>query len=326
MMHRMLLSVLLLCCLLLSGCSHDPIAPMADLTVPADIPAPAAAVLPPEETSVTLWFRFGTEPVLAAENRRLYTPAGTSLALNLMQALISGPSAASTELQGLFPQGTRVISVHQSQRLMFVTLSRQIMNGFHDEPEAWHEDPYWRIEVPRRRQLAMQSIAATLTENCDVDTVIILVEQSGSATDSLRLRNSYYTLDGDPTISPPLTRDEKLLLSPARTAEIILECWQEADWLRLYRYTAKVDPISGAHKPEESDFAHRMQSLPRLLHGQAEGGSISMDGKQAIFTLNGAWLQDGTEKPFTGLPLRLIREKELWRVGVSQLTGWEVLP
>ena len=320
MMQRRLLPWLLLCCLLLTSCSRDPVAPMATSVETNVYPAASPSAITQAEAQSTLWFRFGQEPVLAAEIREVSHSSADSYAMALLQALLQGPGAASTELNGLFPQGTRVIAVHQSERLIFVTLSRHIMQGYADEPENWRSDPAWAIEVPLRRELAMQAIVATLTENCNVDAVVILVEQTGEATDSLRLRQSYYTLDGDMTLAAPLARNEALLLTPARTAEIILQCWQESDWARLYRYVARTDPSTDLQRPDETDFVSQMAQEAHLLYAQAEGGSVSADGCHAVFTVHGAWLADGLEQPFSGMTLRLVRERDVWRVGLSQLT------
>lgn len=322
MMRKLL--PLLLCCLLLTGCTRDPLAPMVTAST-ADIPQLDAEDVPMEDNQITLWFRFGSEPLLAAESREISLAPADGRGFVILQSLLEGPGAASTDLQPLFPQGTRVISVHQSGRTMFVTLSRHIMNGYADEPENWRDQPAWAREVPLRRELAMQSIAATLTENCSVDTVIILVEQTSAANDSLRLRRSYYTLDGDATLAAPLTRDESRLLSPARTAEVILECWQAADWLRLHRYIARTDPSTGAKRPDEAAFVQQMTDAPHLLHASAQGGNISADGSRAVFTVSGAWLSGGSETPFDGMVLHLVREKGVWRAGISQLTGREAL-
>lgn len=316
---------LLLMCLLLCGCAKDPIAPATDIALSAEIPAPIVTDLPQNQDQATLWFRFGEEPLLACETRIITHSRTESHALAILRALIGGPSAASTELTSLFPQGTQVISCTQSGRVMFVTLSRHIMNGYADEPADWRNQPVWAIEVPLRRELAMQSIAATLTENCDVDTVVILVEQTDTATDSLRLRQSYYTLDGDMTLAAPLARNEQLLLTPARTAEVILQCWQEGDFARLYRYIARTDPATGAARPEEDVFIQLMTGVQPLLHAQAEGGSVTANGQRAVFTVYGAYWDSGEERPFTGMVLQLVREKGVWRVGLTQLTGREAL-
>ena len=311
----------LLLCWLLAGCARDPLAPVA-IPSAEGIPAPAVAGLPENSDLATLWFRYGTEPLLAPETRIITHSRAEGHALALVQALLAGPGATASSLGGLFPQGTQVISCTQSGSIMFVMLSKHIMNGYADEPAAWRDDPYWAAEVPLRRELAMQSIAATLTENCNVDSVVILVEHIGS--DSLRLRQSYYMEDSD-ALAEPLSRDESLLLTPARTAEIVLQCWQERDFSRLYHYIALADPINGEIRPEAADFPALLADLPRLLHASAEGGSISVNGNAAVFTVSGAWLENGQETPFTGMVLRLTREQGVWRIGLGQLRR-EALP
>ncbi len=320
-MKKRIFLLLLLCCLLLTGCTRDPLAPIAAHSVNS-IPAPVVSGLPEQSDLATLWFRYGTEPFLAPETRVIAHSRAEGHALAILRALIDGPGASSNGLDDLFPQGTQVISCTQSGNIMFVMLSKHIMNGYADEPTTWRDDPYWAAEVPLRRELAMQSIAATLTENCPVDTVVILVEHSGS--DTLRLRQSYYMEDSD-ALADPLTRDESLLLTPARTAEVILQCWQEGDFSRLYRYVAAMDPTTGIARPEESEFLALMADMPRLLHARTEGGSVSLDGKTAVFTVSGVWLEEGNETPFTGMVLRLTREQGVWRVGLSQLRR-EALP
>lgn len=321
---RKLLPLLLLLCALLTACARSPF-PIADTSEqPSDIPAPVEPNLTERQDQATLWFRFGEEPYLAPEGRTITHSKTESHALAILRALVAGPGAASTELEGLFPPGTQVISCTQSGRVMFVTLSRHIMNGYADEPDNWQDQNAWAAEVPLRRVLAMQSIAATMTENCAVDTVVILVEQTAS-TDSLRLRQGYYTLDGDVTLAAPLTRDESLLLTPARTAEVILQYWQEKNYTRLYRYIARTDPFTGAERPELDAFIQGMSTALPLLQAHAEGGSISSDGRQAVFTVSGTYWDQGSEQPFAGMTLHLVREKGLWHIGVSQLTGREAL-
>ena len=322
---RKLLLPLLLCLLLsLSACTQDPLAPMVYSGRPVDIPVPAVDSLPQLQDQATLWFRFGSEPFLAAESRTIAHHPTETHALAILRELLEGPSAARDQLRSLFPPGTQVLSATQSGRIMFVTLSRHIMNGYADEPANWRDQPHWAVEVPLRRRLAMQSIAATLTENCAVDTVVILVDQT--TTDSLRLRQGYYTLDGDPSLAAPLTRDESLLLTPARTLAVILQCWQEQNYGRLYQYIAPADPLTGALRPNAEDFAAVMSAQHPLLRATAEGGSISADGQSAVFTVSGAFLDRGGELPFSGMVLRLHREKGIWCIGLSQLTGREALP
>lgn len=313
---RLRLIGLLLGCLLLAGCAADPISSMSSPSE-TNLPAPVVENLPAAQDEVVLWFRYGQEGLLAPEYRVLDVARTESLAQPLINALLVGPSAASVELRGLFPQGTQLVSLSQTKGTIFVTLSNHILSPYPDEPAAWQADPYWAVEAPVRRKLAMQSIVATLTENCAADSVIILVAEDKASAGSLRLKESYY-LNGREVVAPPLTRDESLLLTPLRTAEVILRCWQETDWVHLHRYLARTDPATGESRPDEGDLPALLSDLPRLVRFDVKGGSIS--GSQAMFTVSGAYLDGTAEVPFTGRILRLTYERGLWRMGLSQLT------
>ncbi len=306
------------CMLLLTGCAKDPLTPLSESS--ATLPAPSEDNLQITRSTATLWFRFLDEPCLAAENRHIESSPALSYEQALLSALIGGPGAASPELNTLFPQGTRVLSTHRQDQVLFVTLSKEIMNSLADEPDSWATDSVWATEIPLRRKLAMQSIAATATENCSVDTVVILVEQAAMATDSLRLRQGYYcTGDDAMALAPVLKREESLLLTPGRTAEIILQCWQERDFPRLYRYVAPTDPYTGAPRPELDTFLQSMSSMPHLTGASLTGCSVDAQGVQAVFSLQLTTLEDGRPVTQDAAILRLHRIGGVWRIGLSQL-------
>lgn len=326
MMRRLI--PLFLCLLLLSGCTpHDPLADMAQPAADEQltVPVPVAEQTSAQAQAVTLWFRFGDEPLLAPESRTIVTSPTAPFEMTLLQALIGGPSAGMLELNSLFPPGTRVVSTYRQGRLLFVTLSRQIMNAYADEPEFWQSSPQWASEVPLRRQLAMQAIAATVSENCEVDQVVVLVEQGAQPTDSMRLRQSYYRTGADTSaLAAPLTREEDLLLTPQTTLDIILRCWSERNWERLYRYVASTDPAQSAARPGVADFTAQMDRLPLLTDYAFEGGSVSYDGGSAAFTADLTLMASGQEYTAGSSVIRLTRERGIWRIGLSQLTTREV--
>lgn len=328
MSKRLPLLCLLLLSLLMTGCTaHDPLLPMASMQEEAHIPAPhtAAPAQTARQETVTLWFRFGEEPLLAPEAREIDLSPTASYELTLLQALVSGPSANSPELTGLFPPGTQVLATTRQDRLLFVTLSHQIMNAYADEPDSWSAQSDWAAEAPLRRKLAMQAIAATVTENCDVDTVVILVDQQKQVTNSLRLRESYYlTGAADGALAAPLTRDESCLLTHRSTMEIILKCWAERDWPRLYAYVARTDPANGQERPDSEAFATLMNELPHLTEYAVSEGSIDHSGTQATFTLQATLMQEGNGQTLDSAIVRLCRERGIWRIGLSQLTQREV--
>lgn len=315
---RRMLPLLLLLALLLTGCAaRDPIEAMVSTATDLTVPAPADGGVVPHQTDVTLWFRFTAEPLLAPEVRTIALSPTAPDELTLLQALTAGPAASSLELTGLFPPGTRVLATHRQGRTLFVTLSRQIMNDYADERSLTGD------EASMRRRLAMQAIAATVTENCDVDAVVILVEHTHDGSGSLRLRQRFYRDGSDAAaLAAPVLRDERLLLTPANTLALALQCWQERDWARLYPFIARTDGTTGAPRPAYEDFAAQMASLPHLTSWTASGGHVSPDGQSALFTVT-LTLQQGGQSHTAAWNLRLRRERGIWRISLSDLTGRE---
>ena len=300
--------LILLLALLLTGCAANPLSE-AVAPLPADValPQPGAPDSLASSNTVTLWFRYLDEPLLAPETRALLLSPDQPMELTLISALLSGPDAQSTDLTALFPAGTRVLSTARQGRTLFVTLSRQIMDRYPNEPTDWQSNPYWAAEMPLRRKLCMQSLIATVTENCDVDSVQVLLEPQGEATDSLRLRQRYYLdTDDEKQLADPLSRDDSLLLSPGTTMTTVLSLWQQQDWTRLSRY------IAGS--------ADGLTSLPHLTRFDFSGPTIA--DETATFTVTATVGGSMGETPLAGRILRLTRKGERWRITMEQLTGW----
>lgn len=270
------------------------------------------------ETTARVWYRLQDEPMLAAEERTISRRANETYETALLRVLLDGPTLGATELTGLFPAGTRVISTARQGDMLFVTLSYQLMNFYGDEPENWRRDAQWTAEMQLRRRLAMQAIAATVTENTTAQQVVILVEQRTEKTDSMRLREKYYLLDEkDESLASPLVRDESVLLTASGTMQTILTALTQQDYPRLYRYLARQDAQSGEERPEYDAFVQTMQSFAPVTACTSSGGSVS--ATSAVFVLSGTQLQQGREVPFTAHILHLTRQNGLWRISMGQL-------
>ena len=305
--------LLLLFALLLTGCAADPL-PKTAQPLPPEVEAlqPTAPETLTVSDTVTLWFRYLDEPLLAPETRAIALSPDQPMEYALIAALLSGPDIQSTELTELFPAGTRLLSTVRQGRTLFVTLSREIMNGYPDEPTLWQDDPYWAAEMPLRRRLCMQSLIATVTENCDVDVVQVLLEQRGEVTDSLRLRQRYYLdTDDDRLLADPLIRDDGLLLSPGTAMTTVLSLWQQRDWTRLTRYVITDDAET---------LTDALDSLPGLLDYSLSGPTLT--GHTATFTLTARLRVPLGTYTRSGRILRLREEHGLWRITPEQLTGW----
>lgn len=325
-------SLLLLCLWLCGGCASLEVNPMLE-NVATLVPGTNPILPEAREEGVsalqshqqaTLYFRFLDEPYLAPESRTITQAPSQSYEMALLSELLSGPGTHSADLSGLFPEGTRVLSTVKQGRTLFVTLSDEIMEGYPDEPSAWRDAAAWQREVPLRRVLCMQSLVATVTENCDVDQVQVLVQQDQAAASSLRLKQLYFMDDAaDDELVGPMTRDDSLLLTPDTTLEAILACWQNQDWQRMYRYIALRDPTSGAERATVQDFVTAMEQLSRMTSASFSGGSLSADGICMTYTLSAHLMNaTGHEWDVYQRVVRLYREGDRWKTTLEQMTGW----
>lgn len=332
MMKRIVLLALsvLVVALLLSGCSMmntNPLLNAVSTTVPGTgdlLPGVEAAKPAQPQGEAVLFFRYLDEPYLAQETRTVVQSANQSYEMTLVSALISGPSAYATDLGGLFPDGTRVVSTVKSGRTLFVTLSKEIMNAYPDEPVDWQEYDRWRLESPLRRLLCMQSLVATMTENCDIDQVQVLVESSQSQSSaSMRLRQNYFLDDSeDDVLVGPMTRDASLILTAENTLELVLSCFSHQDWVRLNRYIAASDPQTGLEKMDENEFIRQMEAQPRLVGWVSHGATRSLSDTRATFICDMHVLLSGHETEIIGRTIRLYHVGGVWKTTYNQLTGW----
>ncbi|MGN1021069.1 MAG: GerMN domain-containing protein [Aristaeellaceae bacterium] len=304
---------------LTGACSLGGKAPVT--TAPSStVPAAEAPAEMTRQGTATLFFRYMDEPYLAPESRVVNQSPSRPYEQVLINALLSGPTGH--DLTSLFPPGTRVVSTTRQGRTLFVTFSQELMNAYADEPDTWASDPAWQTEVPLRRLLCMQGIAATITENCDVDRVQILVQQDTSSIGSLRLEKRYFML-GETGLADPIVRDDSLILTAEHTLSVILELWQQKDWQRMYLYIARQDGGTGLDRPVYRDFITAMNALPALTEASFTGGSVSTDGSITTFSLSARLrMSDGSDEDRPSRTIRLRREDGLWRITMTQLTSW----
>ena len=323
----LVIACILMAGFLLTGCSAG------SRQFPASSSAPESAVVLPvsdesgSQTSAqeaTLWFRFSTEPYLAPESRAITQRKGQSYEMALLEALFAGPGTQHHELVGALPEGSRVISAVLQGRVLLVTVSGEFLGMPADIPMDWQEYDFWRTEAPLRRKLAMQSIAATVSENCDVDAVQILVDENIADGASLRLKQNWFLDDSEESrLTGPQYRDESLLLTPAGTGKAILRHWLERDWENLYLYVSQRDPQSGMTRPEYRNFAASMNGLPSLISAELMDCSVSEDGQRTTVSVHARIRPDQGQREISrNAVLHLARENGIWKLSFSQLTEW----
>lgn len=326
-MKRAALTILLAGAFLLTGCvpRTDPL-PESTLIPGASVTLPTASESHPpvRREEATLWFRFLDEPFLASETRTVVQLSSQSYEMALLTALFDGPGTQHVELRSPFPAGARVLSTVRQGRRLLVTVSSEFLHSFTDEPADWRSDPLWLQEVPLRRTLCMQALAATVTENCDVDEVVVLVDQRETASNSMRLLQRWFMTDAEnDELAPPQTRLDAYLLTPRATADAVLACWNSCDWERLYKYISFTDPYTGAEKTDYRGFVAQMEALDRLIGYELHDCNVRDDGAEATVSVT-IRLRSGSEgeRTLAHRCLRLHRDGGIWKISMSAMLGW----
>lgn len=263
----------------------------------------------------SLYYRFGEEPMLAAEPRTLKVRRDESKELVLLEALLEGPSAGHSELKRLFPETVRVESVSAQRGILYITFNEALLRG-DGIPADWRQRPDWVREAPLLRALTIQSAVASITESFPYTGVQILVYDPTQVQSSLRLHNSYFLNDLQ-GLSEPLARDESLLLTPQNTAARLMAAWQSREYGMLYPYIAKAQGSEA--RPSLQAVSSALDAAPALGSFTVSGGSVSPGGGNAVVTVQYSLLgEDGVPVPVS-YPLPLVRENDLWKIAYAQL-------
>ncbi len=329
-MYKRVLMVLLAAALfLVSGCAAllpDPLQKAEATMVPgvtANLHSPLANANNRDTQTVTLYFRYGKEPMLAAEARVISVSQNESEEKALVQALLNGPGAGSTELSRLFPDQVQVINTIPQGDVLFVTFNEALLRPYADEPSDWQAREEWQREVPLRRRLAMAGLTASIIENFPYQSVQVLVQQRSDVSTSLRLENAYFHDNSMPRgLSAPFKRDESLLLNQENTLRTVISAWQERDWSRLYLYIAAFNPHGGQPRPSIETALLKWDTSPSITGFDTTGGSVSHDGARAVMNTDlKLVIGNGKETSFTSFPVMLFRDRGIWKITYEQLAA-----
>lgn len=327
-MKKLCLAALLLACIFLAtSCAAllpDPLQKSQATMVPgvtAQLHSPLASESNRDSQTATLYFRYGKEPMLAAEERVLSIAQDESAEKALVQAILDGPGAGSTELTRLFPDQVQVLNTVSQGNILYVTFNDAILRPYSDEPGDWASKEEWRLEVKLRRRLAMAGLTASIIENFPYQCVQVLVQQRSDVSTSLRLENAYFQDENLPGgLAAPFVRDESLLLTQENTVRTIISAWQQKDWSRLYLYLSPVNPINGQARPSQEAAYTSWDTTAAVVAFDTTGGSASPDGGRAVVSVDlKLVLGDAKEISVSTCPVMLYRDKGIWKMTYEQL-------
>ncbi|MBR3740199.1 MAG: GerMN domain-containing protein [Clostridia bacterium] len=313
MKKRMAWAALLLCCAMaLSGCMNSP----PDLLLREGdggqrLISASTSDLAPDSQKITLYFRYGDSAYLAPEQREIQVKRNESLEKAITAALIQGPDPSNLALTALFPPGTESLAATVQGDILFITFNEAFLGRYADEPSDAASS-----EGILRRQLCLQSLAATMTEEGLCTQVQVLVYRSAVQTNSMRLQAGFLDRTNDDTLLPPVTRDENCLLTPFNTASLILQAWKDQDWINLYDMTAKAEENARAG---EQSALEAFAAARTLTDFSLSPGTVSFDGRSAVLTACLTVQDRGSDEAIQGYPLLLLREGGIWKVDYNRL-------
>lgn len=283
---------------------------------PVNTPAinPKAEAANKDTSSVTLYFCYRGENILAGETRAIDVPVSDTLEAAVVNALLKGPSADRDELSGLFWNGVELIGVSSNEDILFVTLSDKFIST--DPTEISIQDG----TVEEQKKLAIYSIVNTIIEMGKYSRVQILVDRENTETGE-RITRGEAGWTGDSNVYlEPLGREETLILTPENTLKEALESFAIKDWTRLYNFTAYSSPDSTI-KPELGSFSDALSSgNVQLLSYNVTGSNISFDGKSSVVMLDYTIkTRSGDTINRTNIPFVMVRTNDIWELSYSSL-------
>lgn len=267
---------------------------------------------------VTLYFRCGDSALLGAQHAQLDIRREETIAASIVARLLEGPQAGAGELSGLFPKGTRLISVSGEGTTAFVTLSREFLGKPDGAPGDWEDLTIWQEEAALRRMLAVQSLVLSLTEDGRYQRVQLYLAQSDDDVPQ-RIPMAYFSTDAaEPNaVLAACSRDETYLLTPQRVLNRLLDRWQKKDWAAVYELLASGDEAL----PMLSAFESKMRALDvSLLTYETTTGSVSFDGQRATLVLSAQiHTPDGGDAKLTRESVPLVRGSGSWAMTYDTL-------
>lgn len=257
-----------------------------------------------------LYFRYQNSPYLGQWMEEVQVLPSQSPQAALVQALIATSLPPDSGLASLFPKNTRVLSVVEEGRRLFVALSEEVNLPLSGESSSTGPDGQ---EAKLRRQLAMASLVNTLTESGTYSSVQVLVVSKTSANDSLRLSNRYYLKDDD-SIPPPLSRQEHAIITPGKAAGLALESWKNQDWPEMRKHLIVDEELMADAQLSIPG------SLPTLLEYEISPGINSPEGDYAICLINlKAMDLQADSHILDNFPLRMIKRGSMYHLAADSL-------
>lgn len=270
---------------------------------------PAAGV---EQTiPVTLYYRLAGEPLLVPVDQTISVRASGEVAHALITKLLEGPPALQQDLTSAFPEEARLVEAYQDGSIMYVTLSRALI-----EPSAFGGT---REEQELGRRLAIYSVVNSLMAipGRTFKSVQIRIDLSGSG-EGVSVAPSML---GFGEVFPnqqwlaPLEEEASVVATPAGIAALLLGHLKRDELAEAWPLFAESE-TGGLQKPDYAAMETELKTLGRLDDFQIHSVELISDERMANVTLDLTWTPRGGEtRTVRGALIGMPREGELYKVG-----------
>jgi len=262
-----------------------------------------------EKVSITLYFGYKDEFLLAGEPRVIDAPINGRLETAVLKELIKGPSPENQTLSALIDPGLQVESVSESGEYLFVTLNNVFLESFRDVTTE---------EGKKKQQLAVYSIVNTMVELGGYSRVQLFVDIDGSGLGQrIKMSDAGFENTGDALLEP-MGFTGGIVLNPKNTVAEFLKSYANKDYERMYDFIAGHDP-SGDERPIEEEFLSGVVSFNSGIEEYAVMDYyMSPDGISCVAFMNFKVTKtNGTSQEMTDIPLILVREENIWKISYS---------
>ena len=325
---------LALCCMILcagAGCGLDAISGVQERTFPPDANAsplpiePVGGDVAPGKLSVTLYYRYNSEPYLAPYPAQIEATGDKPLVQTLLEQLIQGPDGAYSEYSALIDPRTRVLAIQEKNGYLEVTLSEQYFDSLTPRQSQWDAgSELLEAETRLRKQLALYSIVNTITEMGRYSRVMIMIDRESGIVDKLKRSEAGLEQFAERAIDP-LGRDISCVITLNRSASLAMDALRDREWSTLGLLVAAVD-IDGSLAPYSDELAGALQSRPALIDYEISGEETIMPGRteqgieQAVLRVDVRFRDAlGNIIQSDNIPLRMVRQTGVWRIPYASL-------
>jgi hypothetical protein len=309
MKKLMIIAVVLIAGIYMAGCSGT-----GDDSINTQDINPKAEAAGKDTQDVTLYYSYRGEYMLAGETRTIDVPVNETLEMAVVRALIDGPSADRDEMAGLFWDDVALVRTETNADILLVTLSESFATASRPDDDIMLEES----DAAHQKKLAITSIVNTIVEMGTYSRVQILVDRESGIGQRITKSEAGWA-DGDGDYLEPLGYDRTLVLTPENTLAEALGSYGQKDWTQLYNFTAYVSP-DGTQKPDETAFKEALDAGNVLQGFSMQGYNVAYDGQTAVVMLDYTIkTREGETISRTNIPIRLIREKDIWKLSYHSL-------